>query len=759
MMGQSGQSVAELCGQWVARHPLFVAALWIVVMQLLGAWAGWALWLALPVALAVGLWLRRPWLAAAWLICMSLAEGVGNLREVQARERALELSQAATAIHGGKLLAEARGDENFWQAPVRLSEGCPGAGARVWWQGRGPMPVEGSRVRASGRFEWPPAVRNPGAFDRREWLNRQAIHVVFEPQAHGSTQVNTPGGWKALADLRCGVRSAITRGIEDESTAAKVIRAVVLGDKPRKDDELLDDFRHSGSMHVFSVSGLHVGMVAVLVWMIAACSGVSRRWLVLPVIVVVFAYVWVTGANAPAIRAAWMAAVFLGAFCWRRRPDLPNALGAVLLVLLLWDVRQIHQVGVQLSYGVVTAIAFGLPWTTRWFRAVGAPPMLMPVAEIKGLRLVWWRSRQWLATTLAVSCAAGMGAAPLTLWHFGLVTPISVVAALLLLPLVFAIMVLALVSILLSPMEMVSGPLMTASNRANGLIAESCASLAGVMAEVPGGHWQGGREHGPLLLVYDLKHGDGAACWLPERKSAGVLIDCGGSHSANYPVRASLKQLGIEVDSIVLTHPDGGHVGGGHPLWIDLPIRQALLPVERARSPAYRAWLEKAPAEGVTLLQASALEGLPVGEDARIEWLHLPDAGDANLAADHRVLVMRLHWRGWKILWHSDAGNLAEQAMLESGRDLGADVIVAGRHRTDLCLSETFMEAVDPRVIIIGNDAHPEGERVSSDKLEQWRRSGIIVFDQSRCGAVLVRPEDGGLTIEGHIDGQKVRLK
>ena len=44
-----------------------------------------------------------------------------------------------------------------------------------------------------------------------------------------------------------------------------MIRAVVLGEKPREDADLLEDFRHSGSMHVFSVSGLHVGMVAVLV--------------------------------------------------------------------------------------------------------------------------------------------------------------------------------------------------------------------------------------------------------------------------------------------------------------------------------------------------------------------------------------------------------------------------------------------------------------------------------------------------------------
>ena len=54
-----------------------------------------------------------------------------------------------------------------------------------------------------------------------------------------------------------------------------------------------------------------------------------------------------------------MAAVFLGAFVFRRRPDALNSLGAVLLATLLWDGRLLFQTGVQLSYGVVAAIIIG----------------------------------------------------------------------------------------------------------------------------------------------------------------------------------------------------------------------------------------------------------------------------------------------------------------------------------------------------------------------------------------------------------------
>ncbi len=740
---------------WIQRHPLFVAAMWIVLAYVLSQTLAMGFPIALLLALIAGRVLFGYKTALVWALLIGLAMGLGSWRTSQERRVLAVLVQAASAEYSGRLLAEPRAKDGFWQAPVRLD----GWHVKVWWQGRGKAPVEGSRVRAHGRFELAQAPRNPGEFDRRQWMSQQGMLAIFRQQPHGSGKLEI-GFWPGvLADARARVRHAIGHGLDGQSDGAKVIRAVVLGDKPADDRRLMEDFRYSGSMHVFSVSGLHVGMVAVLVWLVAAWTGFGRRWLVLPVIILVFAYALLTGANAPAVRAAWMAAVFLGAFCFRRRPDLSNALGAVLLVLLIWDVRQLNQPSVQLSYGVVSAIAFGMPWTTRWFSGLGAAPMLMPVAEIRGFRLYWWRLRQWLASTLAVSSAAGIGAAPLTLWHFGLVTPVSVIAALLMLPLVFLVIALAMFSILLSPLELATGPVMTLTNRVNGLLATGCAKAAALMADLPAGHWQLNRERGPVLWVFDLKYGDGAAVWLPQRGGAASLIDCGGRHSFRHPLVSSLERLGLKPDSVVLTHPDGGHVGGGQLVWRELPITQALLPVEKARSPAYRTWIEQAPAEGVSLIQASQLQTLPMGNGARIEWLHIPDPLDQNLAADHRVLVMRLHWRGWKVLWLGDAGFATEQIMLDSARDLQADVIVCGSHRSDLSMGDDFVEAVGPRVIILDSDSHADEVRRNSLQVQHWRKAGITVFEQSACGAVSLRPEDGSLLIEAFLNGQVVRLE
>lgn len=754
-MKPSAQDRCPACHNWVRRQPLFAAALWLVLAYACDQ--GHGLWLVVLGLAAVVLGMRwGGWgLAAAWLACITVAVGLAHWRSERDQQLAAALSQAAAATCEGRVLAAPRGSEGFWQAPVRVTGGAVGIGAQVWWQGRGELPLEGSLVVADGRFELPQAPRNPGEFDRRRWLEQQGLLATFRQQAADSQCVSTPAHARLLAAARSRVRAAMGCGLAEESTGTKVIRAVVLGEKPAADRDLMEDFRRSGSMHVFSVSGMHVGMVAVMAWALLGLTPIRRRWLALPVIALTFSYAWLTGAHPPAVRAAWMAAVFLGAFCLRRRPDLPNALGAVLLVLLLWDLRQLAQPGVQLSYGVVTAIAFGLPWTSRWFRRIGAPPLHVPVREIRGLRRLSWRLRQWLATTLAVSTAAALGAAPLTAWHFGLVTPISVIAALLLLPAVFAVMALALLSVLLSP---VGEPVLTPINRVNAALASSCASWAGYVARVPGGHWQLGRERGPMLLVYDLPRGDGATCLMPTAKATPLLIDCGGRFSFRQPLRASLERLGLVPDSVVLSHPDGGHLGGGNPVWDELPIRQVLLPVRKARSPAHRAWLEEAPRSGVDVVHAADVAGLPLAGQARLEWLHLPDSEAQDVAADERVLVMRLHWQGWKILLLGDAGMAIEQRLLAAGDDLTADVVIAGRPRNGLSLGDDFLKAVQPRAIVIGRDDSPGVQAIDERRRAHWRDAGIKVFEQSRCGAVILRPEDQGLRIEGFLSGRRLHL-
>jgi competence protein ComEC len=450
-----------------------------------------------------------------------------------------------------------------------------------------------------------------------------------------------------------------------------------------------------------------------------------------------------------------MAAVFLGAFAFRCRPDLLNSLGAVLLILMLWNGHLLFQPGVQLSYGVVAAIAIGLAWTTKTFDWMARPELYLPNKMMNRAQRAWLWLRRWAAGTMAVSLAAGIGSAPLTILHFGIVTPVSVIASLVLLPLVFVLLAAALFS---AAVFSVSPAVSHGMNRLNEGVAELCAMAAGGFASLPGGHHFIGHDKRARLMIYDLEYGAGAACFT-DGKGAAVMIDCGSSGSLRYLVAPSLRKLGIVPDAVVLSHPDGGHLGGGSQVWQTLPVRQAWLPVSYARSPSCREWLEQAPKHGIRVIHGNAGDKLPFPDGAFLEVLHLPDPALRQALADERVAVFRLHWHGWKILLTSDAGMGTELRMLDAGTDVSADVIIAGRNRTDVSLCDRFIDAVNPRAIVASNPPYPESERLPPASVAYWRSRDIQVIDQGVAGGVTLSvDENGALVIEGFLTDKPLVL-
>jgi len=752
------RNAARCLGVWLdrcrERHPLFCAAL-VVVFAVLAAnhqpWWGALAACACAVCAALIGARRTAW---AWLACGLLAVVVFNWRAAGRLRLEQTLMDHAGHVMQGRVLKDGRGSERYWVAPVKLSHGG-GSGAKIWWEGAGTVPVAGARVASRGELKPLPEPRNPGEFDRAAWLRRQGAVAVFRAM-RGDVEVVTPRRANLGARIRHGFRERVTAGLPQDSRAAHVIRAVVIGEHPPGEPELIDSFRRSGTLHVFCVSGLHVAMVGGIGWLLLGLAGVPRRWALPWLIPLVFSYAWITGNGPPAVRAAWMAAVFLGAFAFRRRPDLLNSLGAVLLAAMLWDGHLLFQPGVQLSYGVVAAIAIGLSWTTRAFVWMARPELYLPRQMMDLRQKSWLQVRRYSAGTMAVSLAAGVGSSPLTALHFGIVTPVSVIASLVLMPLVFVLLSMALLA---SAVFQVSQPAAHGINRVNAMVADACAISARGFSSIPGGHHFIHRRKRPMLVVYDLEYGAGAACFTDGR-GAAVMIDCGARGSFRYLVAPSLRRLGIVPDSVVLSHPDGGHLGGGAEVWTQLPIRQVWLPVEQSRSPAYREWLEQAPRDGIRLIHGGAGPStLPFPDGATLEILHLPGPETRLARADERVAVFRLHWRGWKILLTSDAGMGTELRMLDAGTDVAADVIIAGRNRTDITLCDRFINAVEPRAIIASNRSYPESERLPPAAAAYWRSRGIHVFDQLESGGVtLTVDDDGALVLDGFLMQQALRL-
>jgi ComEC/Rec2-related protein len=732
-------------------HPLFAAALVAAAsVAMADLHLTWGVCTAAVLG-AVGTvfvgW--RPGLA--WLLCGWISIGSFVWRDQSRATAERELIAAPGGWMQADVLKDAQEKGPYWTAPARLSGGGK-MGATVLWQGRGDPPVAGSVVTAHGNFGPLPEARNPGEFDRAAWLRKQGIAAVFHAEWDDTLET---GRWAALgARIRHGFRDRVTAGLPQDSQEANVIRAVVIGEPPPDADALIAAFRNSGTLHVFSVSGLHVAMVGSIGWLLLSWAGVPRRQAVLFLLPLMFGYSWITGNSAPAVRSAWMAAVFLGAFVFRRRPDLLNALGAVLLGAMLWDGQLLFQAGVQLSYGVVAAIAVGSALTSRAFAAMAAPEPYLPNQLMTRWQAFCLKQRRNLAQSLGVSLAAALGSAPLTAFHFGLVTPISLLANLVLVPLVFLLLCIALAAVALSPIA----PLSRTVNRLNGLVANASVSSARLFAAVPGGHFRVGRPVPPMLLVYDLPHGAGAACFTGGSDGA-VLIDCGDRQSFKRSVMPSLRQLGIEPDAVVLSHPDGGHLGGGAPVWEAFPIQQALVPVALAHSPAFQSWIHEGPNAGVRIRQAMPSDSLGFPDGAKLEILHAPEPRAVNGIADERVAVFKLHWRGWKFLLTSDAGMGTEKKLLDAGIDLSADVIISGRHRTDLTLCDAFLNAVHPQVIIASNASFPAEEKLAPTQVAYWTSRGIQVLDQGVTGGVSARVgADGELRIVGFLSASPVTL-
>jgi ComEC/Rec2-related protein len=741
-----GNSADRFCG----RHPLFVAALIAVGCvlaadrsRLLGAVAALCFG---GIGLLLAGWRR----GLVWILCGGVAVAVFCVKK-ESRAEAEEKLVGAAGVATGKILVDGRGTAGFWAAPTRLEEG-DFRGTKVWWEGTGNAPVAGSVVRARGNFLKLQGPRNPEEFDEAAWHARKGVVAVF----NGRTLTLETGKWAAFgARIRRGFRTAVTAGLDENSIQAGVIRAIVIGEMPPDADEVVAAFRNSGTLHIFSVSGMHVAMVGSIGWFVLRKLGLSRRKAVLAILPLVFGYAWISGNSAPAVRSAWMMAVFLMAFVFRRPPDLLNSLGAVLLAAMVWDGNLLFQPGVQLSYGVVAAIAVGTSWASRMFAWVGKREEYLPEG-MGGWRDRWLRFRRTVALYLGVSMAAWVGSTPLTIYHFGLVTPVALIGtAVLTLP-VYGLLTLALLSAAVHPILPVAAERV---NRVNGKLADVCVGGAEFLAGIPGSHFSTRGPGKPMLLVYDLEYGAGAACF-SGGKDGAVLIDCGDARAFKYRVARSLHGLGIEPDSVVLSHPDGGHLGGGAQVWQAFPIRQALLPVQASRSPDFREWLKESAKAGIDLIQAADIGSLAFPDDARLEILSAPEPASQNVLADDRVAVFRLHWRGWKLLLTSDAGAKTEARLLESGKDLSADVIVCGRHRADSSLGDQFLDAVNPRAIIASNSQFPREEHLDLRQAGYWKSRGIHVLNQRDTGGVTIRVEEetGDLLLEGFVDRSVVRL-
>src|SRR5438309_9338036 len=365
----------------------------------------------------------------------------------------------------------------------------------VRWRGN---PEFGDELKLFGIAEPIAPPRNPGEFDMRSYLARQDVRrSLFVRYPEDGVSIRKGGGnpiLQAAQKSRAWMQTAICRGLDDSPQVQNFLSGIALGLRHQTPEDIEEPFQQTGTLHLFAVAGLHVGIVARLLWVLAMVARLSRKWATALIIPLLLFYAAITGLHVSSIRAAVMSSILLGGFFFERKVFSLNSLAAAAFFLLCWNTNEFFSTGFQLSFAVVGAIILLADPLSGWLRLIGAPDPFLPRRLVSGLRRMIGVGYESICRGGSVSLAAWLGSLPLVLWYFHLVTPSSLLANLVVVPIAFFILAIALLSLVVAP---IASGLSLIFNNANWSLASAVIALVHWFAQLPGSHYYVAEPHWP----------------------------------------------------------------------------------------------------------------------------------------------------------------------------------------------------------------------------------------------------------------------
>ena len=580
------------------RRCLSGAPLFLPLVAVCGAIPGSG-WLLLSVSAVLVALCCRLWRIA---LCTLLCALVAGLHTMRLNERARDFNEHAEQNSVVELCGTVERS---------LTRGCVlntgWGGVRVVLRGHTPYtPGDVVKIRAQWLPPGNPVV--PGVFDSQAWQRGQgivaALHFIEGEKLCKPISFRTVQHWGLCIREQLAGR-LMPPGTENDP-ARQVLCALLLGDKSGAEPDTMEGFRRGGCLHAFAVSGLHVGLVSGIFWMLLRSMRV-RPVIIRPLLLLsVGTYVLLTGCAVPAIRAYLMLAVVLMGYILRRRVSLLNTWCFAALLLLVINPFHLWNAGFILSFSVYGAICLAVQFCMQespWF----GPDSYIPVSLRTRWEMRWSNAELAVRGAIIVSLSAWLVAVPITVSFFHSANTSSFLTNIAITPILPVVMFLGLLHLCLAGIPWVGW--------CTGWLAQKSAvvllAVAGWFGELPYAYLPA-REPAPLYSL--AVQGTGYGRSFTMLGNHGLLVDCGSETVAAQKTVPTLFHAGYTPAALLLTTNrlrEGGGTACLKRQWPDLPIIRA----------------EELPAEGVvletqagryTIYPASA--GEPAGQPPLVLW-------------------------------------------------------------------------------------------------------------------------------------------
>jgi len=640
----------------------------------------------------------------------------------------------------------------------------------------------GDNLIIRGSMELPPGRRNPAAFNYRRYLKTRDTYAFLNAESFELAPVDS-----GPSDFVYKVKNHLRSVFSELFNAFEfgVLSAIFLGERQDLDRSLRESLSNTGTMHLFAISGLHVGLIAAILYGLLALfiRSIGIRSIVIMTLLIF--YCVLVGSNPPVARATIMVCTALGAKVFFRRLVVLNALGLAGVIILMLNPDELFNPGFQLSFAAV----FGLSiFTKRYFS----------IQDIRDSKADEWhvRLRCALRSLWVVSVVAWIVTAPVMIHYFHRFSILAPIANFFLIPVMSILVLLCILfsfasflpasaliilkvplSILIQALTLVVSyadqwhqatwtlpswsigtwlvlvlglVAFTYSKLLQGRNIRLLASILLLINCMLGDQAIAGARSQPLTMTFfDVGQGDSIFFEFP--KGGNLLVDTGKGPKGGWAIESYLKSRGIEtIDAIVITHAHFDHSGSLEELVKKFHVQKLMDNGVGNDVRFYKQAQQAAHEQQVQRERIGRGDEIVGYSQIQLSVLH-PDSSRLGVdSLNDESVVLLLRYRDTQVLLTGDLGERGVELMRLNNQVPRIHVLKMMHHGAQIHEQGTqLLEDAQPEMTIISvglgnryNHPHPR----TIEALEAY------------SGQIWRTDEHGAVQIEMDLDG-KLRLK
>ncbi len=666
--------------------------------------------------------------------------------------------------------------------------------------------VPGDELVIRAKLSRPYSFMNPGGFNYPAFLASQNIRVIGRiasishilPLTHETSWLHKV--YYLPESIRLSIRDQINKNLSTKE--AGVYRALLIGDRSGLDKKTLEAFKASGTMHILAISGLHLSLVASILFIIFYFLTRRSQYLMLRVsckklaliatIPPLCVYTLLAGMQTPVLRSLIMVLVFIAAFCIHRQRSPFTTLSCAALLILLINPANLFMVSFQLSFVAVASIILVFPHLLKLIQKWQD--------DNTAKRTFHGRLGHWLMAGLLLSVAATIGTTPLLLHSFNRVSTVGPVANLLLEPLLCLwSLPFGLLSVLVQFFDhQTSGYLLQIGDigiksaimvtnffynfnysslwfptPSLSLIVFYFVSLGlcfsnfsrkktiplflgiSLLFIFPPQRYLKSFSTASELVFLDVGQGSSTLVMFPGGKN--VLIDGGGASSSKFNVGESviaryLWYRGItHLDTVIITHPDADHYNGIPFLLKHFHPDTLLINGASGHDQKYENLVESAlqlgtevrtPGDNEIIINTGGVSLVNISNP----FLNVEDFTQLSNDSNDQSLIVQLKGNTFSCLLAGDISRRVEHVLVEKKINLKSSILLSPHHGSKTSNSEEFIKAVAPEQVVVSAGRFKSLYFPSTELRSICKKENIPLLITAEIGAIIFRQDGGTLT-------------